>query len=164
MVIMYILIFIILLFNLDILFPRIFRGKLVMKMKRPKLRDKLGATLMWGTLMIAWSSSLITDIIRYKENSLYTINEFSVYWVVFCFFQVIRAFKAIEIREKGIFVNDGFFFKFNNINFYTLKSQDIMKINYNGLLKEDKNYELKFKDQEEALKFEEILQNYVKKG
>ena len=163
MVIIYILIFIILIMFIDIFFPRVSKGRLIVKINRLRVKNKLFVSIIWAFLMIGWGASYITDIARHNENNLYTINEFSIYWVVFCFFHAIRGFIPIEIREKGIIVHDGFFYKFKKINFYTFKAPYIITFNYKSLFKENDDYELQFKDKEDAMRFDQALERYVKR-
>ncbi|WP_426351052.1 hypothetical protein ACPWSR_07460 [Alloiococcus sp. CFN-8] len=155
------MIFILLIVFIDMFFPRVTKGRLIMKINRLRLKNKYLASIIWGFLVIGWGASYVADVSRHNENNLYTINEFSIYWAIFSFFNAIRAFIPIEIREKGIIVHDGMFYKFQKINFYTLKSPYIITFNYKSLLKENDDYDLEFKNEEDAMRFHEILHRYV---
>ena len=169
-VLTYILIPTILILNLNIFFPGVFYGKLIMKLNKPKLKERLRKVVMWGFGIIFFSFFFVINIMEYRNMTPYADSDyyifeitFSFYWVLYCFLAIIRVFKAIEIREKGIFVHDGFFYKFKNISFYTLKSPNIMRITYKNFFKDDKDYELKFRDEEEAMRFDLVLEKYVKR-
>ena len=159
---MYILIFILLIMYIGVFFPGVTKGRLIIKINRLRLKNKFLVSIIWGFLMIGWGASYAADIARHNENNLYTINEFSIYWVVFSFFHAIRGFIPIEIREKGIIVHDGMFYKFKKINFYTLKSPYVITFNYKSLFKDNDGYDLEFKNEEDAMRFHEVLQRYVK--
>ena len=166
----YILVFILLVLNLNILFPEIFTGDLIMRIKKPKIKGKLTSTLMLGFAIVVFSVLIVINIINYKQSKPYTGKEyyiyqivFNVFWILYLLFQYIRSFKPIEIREKGVFFENGIFIKFKKIYSYTWKSPNVLEIDSKRVFKLGGDYQLIFNDNEEALKFDEILQNYAKK-
>ncbi|MGM9973903.1 MAG: hypothetical protein ACI33K_07685 [Clostridiaceae bacterium] len=161
---------ILLMFSVDIFFPGVFYGNLIMKLDKPKLKEKLGKAIMWGLGIMFFSIFFVANIMDYRNKNPYIDSDHYIfqislafYWMLYCMLMIFRALKPIEIREKGIFVHDGFFYKFKNISFYTLKSPNIIRITYKNLFKNDKDYELKFRDEEETMKFDLALERYVKR-
>ncbi len=166
----FIFIFILLIVNLNIIFPKVFTGNVVMGGRKPKIKERLGPTIMWGISIVFFSVFAIIYIMMYMEKNPYPENDYYIFQLLICAFwlinsimQIIRGFKPIEIREKGVFTENGILIKFKNIYSYTWKSPDLLEFDSKRIFKFGDDYQLKFKDQEEAVKFDEILQKYVKK-
>ncbi|WP_426351055.1 hypothetical protein ACPWSR_07475 [Alloiococcus sp. CFN-8] len=167
----YVFILILLLLNLKIFFPETFTGRLLIEGRKPKVREKLGFTIMYIIMIVFFSVFLIVYIMRYiteknpyNENDVYLFQILlCVFWVINIFIHIIRGFKPVAIREKGIFIENGIFIKFKKIYSYKWKSQNVLELDSKRVFKLGDDYQIKFKDEEEALNFDSILQKYVKK-
>ena len=160
----YIFIFILLIINVNIFFPETFTGKLLIRGRKRKVKGKLALIIA----LVCFGVLIILNIIKYKDKSHYIENILFqiflyVFWMVYLSLQFIKGCKPVEIREKGIFIENGIFIKFKKIYSYTWKSQNILELDSKRVFKLGDDYQLKFEDQEEALRFDSILQSYVKK-
>ena len=88
----------------------------------------------------------------------FNINIYSIFTIVFCILQIIRENRLIEIREKGMYLNFNFY-KFKKMLSYTWKSKNLLELH----LKNNIAYcNLEVKDDDMALKVDEVLHRYVK--
>ena len=159
-----ILIFILLIVNVNIFFPEAFTGNLLIRGGRPKVKGKLALIIA----LVCFGVLIILSIIKYMDKSHYIeyiiFQIFlCIFWMIYLSLQFIKSCKPIEIREKGIFIENGIFIKFKKIYSYTWKSQNILELDSKRVFKLGDDYQLKFENQEEALRFDSILQSYVKK-
>ncbi|WP_426351051.1 DUF5673 domain-containing protein [Alloiococcus sp. CFN-8] len=131
---------------IDLIFPDISKGKIILRVQKEQLGRRIRHNLYWVAFSIIFA--LITDSIT-----------FSIFIIIFCILQIIKENRPIEIREKGIYFNF-IFYKFKKVLSYTWKSKNLLELH----LKNNIAYSnLEVKDDEMALKVDEVLQKYAKK-
>ena len=130
--------------SMDLLFPFILKGKVILKIQNEQLGRRIWRNLYWVFFLAAYF--FIINSTRYF-----------IFVTVFCILQIIREHRPIEIREKGIYFNFTFY-RFKKILSYTWKNTNLLELH---LKQNIAYYHLSVKDDEMALKMDEVLQGYI---
>ena len=133
---------------IDLIFPHILKGRVILRVQNEELGRRIWRSLFWVFFLVI-NALIIPD---------FNINIYSIFTIVFCILQIIRENRLIEIREKGMYLNFNFY-KFKKMLSYTWKSKNLLELH----LKNNIAYcNLEVKDDDMALKVDEVLHRYVK--
>lgn len=129
-----------------------------------KLRSRKGTLFFHIIIMLFWIYYLADSIIEcinvdYYRNSSHMIWT-SLMWIFICLLHISRYIKYSEIREKGIYLERGFY-NWSRIYYYEWMPSDTIRFKGKGLVLGDsfeEKVKLHYKSQEEV---DQILREYI---
>lgn len=132
-------------------------GKLIVK-----LRSRKGLMIFYTIFLIFWINNLVSyikDYIAMDKYRDFSMIVLSIMWILICLINLLRSIKYSEIREKGIYLQSGFY-DWSRIYCYEWISSDTIKFNAKRLTFGDfeEKVEVYYDDKE---KVEEILRKYI---
>ena len=139
-------------------------GEFIMSLGRGGIRERRYQRIVWSLLLLFYVFEFITEL-KAEENYLaYLTNNglINITLILFLVLELIRGYDPTEIREKGVYFNNSFY-SYKRITGYTWKEEDILRIYYKNIFRQDDLIEIEINDKDLALKTEETLQEYLKK-
>ncbi len=141
------------------------RGELLVSLGKGGKKARRRERISWLILLVCWLALLILNLIHSKGNiiSIGAQGFNAILWICLSIVQLIRNYGSSEIREKGITLYNQFY-KYSKLSSYQWLNDNVLRINYKNIFRQDDYYEIEIQDKETALKAEEVLAKYIKKA
>ncbi|WP_426351050.1 hypothetical protein ACPWSR_07450 [Alloiococcus sp. CFN-8] len=138
-------------------------GEFIMSLGRGGIRERRYQRIVWSLMLLFYVFTFIIEL-KGEENPLAYLTSnglISITLILFLVLELIRGYDPTEIREKGVYFNNNFY-SYKRITGYLWKEEDILRIYYKNIFRQDDLIEIEINDKDLALKTEEALQEHVK--
>ncbi|WP_426351049.1 hypothetical protein ACPWSR_07445 [Alloiococcus sp. CFN-8] len=140
------------------------RGELLVSLGKGGKKARRRERVSWFILLVGWSALLILNLIHSKGDiiSIGFQGLNSILWIFLSIERLIRNYGSSEIREMGITLYNQFY-KYSKLSSYQWLNDNVLRINYMNIFRQDDYYEIEIQDKETALKADEVLEKYIVK-
>ena len=137
-------------------------GEFIMSLGRGGIRERRYQRIVWSFILLFYIFVFITEL-KMEESYLAYITSkglINITLILFLVLELIRGYDPTEIRENGIYFNNSLY-KYKKITGYTWSEEDVIRIYYKNIFRQDDFIEIEINDKDLALETEETLQRYV---
>lgn len=142
----------------------VYGGELIMSLGRGGIRERRTQRIIWILFLIVYVFIFVSELRGSDDYLHYIMNGgwSSIFGILITLLEIVRGYGPTEIREKGMYFNNSFY-KYKNLTGYVWSEEDVMRVYYKNIFRQDDFFDVEINDKYTALKADETLQKYFGK-